>query len=295
MTESHRNPGSIENLVVVAKIDGTEGARMASELGRWLDERGIGVRYDADTSAALGRDGGVPRGTLPDAVDLVIAIGGDGTLLSVARTAVPRGVPILGVNFGSLGFLTELQPDELFSGLETVLRGDYSIEERQTLRVRHLRAGRVRQEYALLNDAVLTKSALARMITINVRVDDEEVATYTSDGLIVSTPTGSTAYNLSAGGPILDPRMHAFVIAPICPHTMTYRPLVVPGDVSLDVRLLSSAEEAVYLTLDGQIGFPFGTEDSLEIDHHPHPARLVRVAGRPFFEVLRRKLRWGAR
>jgi len=150
------------------------------------------------------------------------------------------------------------------------------------------------REYALLNDAVITKSALARMINIRVRVDEEEVATYTSDGLIVATPTGSTAYNLSAGGPILDPRMGAFVISPICPHTMTYRPLVVPDSVTIEVSLLSGDEE-VFLTLDGQIGYPLLADDRLTIDHHPSPVRLVRITNLGFFEVLRRKLRWGER
>ena len=146
----------------------------------------------------------------------------------------------------------------------------------------------------MLNDAVITKSALARMINIALTVDGEEVAVYTSDGLIVSTPTGSTAYSLSAGGPILDPRMGAFVIAPICPHTMTYRPLVVPASVQLEITL-RNPDGAVYLTLDGQIGFPLEEEDALRVDNHPSPVRLVRVAGRGFFEVLRRKLRWGER
>ena len=215
-------------------------------------------------------------------------------MLSVARTAAPQGVPILGINLGSLGFLTELQPDEALDGLSAALDGNYAVEERHTLRVRLLRAGNVACEFALLNDAVITKSALARMIVIEVHIDDERVATYTSDGLIVSTPTGSTAYNLSAGGPILDPRMRAFVIAPICPHTMTYRPLVVPGSVV--VRLtLHSTDEAVYTTLDGQIGFPFENDDCLRIDEHPNPVRLVRVAGHPFFAILQRKLRWGER
>jgi NAD+ kinase len=289
-----RTAGAISRVLIVTKVGQGEGARIAAEIERWLAQRGLEVALDAETSTALGRPPGVQRDAPPPPVDLVIVVGGDGTLLSVARSAVPLGIPILGVNFGSLGFLTELQPGETFQGLEAVLRGDYTIEERQSLRVRHLRWGELQHEHALLNDAVLTKSALARMITIDVHVDRDEVATYTSDGLIVSTPTGSTAYNLSAGGPILDPRLRAFVIAPICPHTMTYRPLVVPADVTVRVTLRSGGEQ-VYLTLDGQIGFPFGTDDALAIDQHPNSARLVRVAGRPFFEVLRRKLRWGER
>jgi NAD+ kinase len=284
---------SIRRVLLVAKIGPPQGLRIAERLAAWLDERGVDVRLDAETAAALGRSDGTPRERLPADVDLVIVAGGDGTLLSLARVAAPLQIPILGVNFGSLGFLTELQPDEIFTGMEVVLRGGYTIEERQTLRVRHEQP-QGRREYALLNDAVIAKSALARMITLELRVDGAEVATYNSDGLIVATPTGSTAYNLSAGGPILDPRMTAFVITPICPHTITYRPLVVPGSVRVEVSLRSPGEE-VYLTLDGQIGAPFGTEDSLAIDNHPQPVRLVRVSQRSFFEVLRSKLRWGER
>ena len=284
----------IRQVAVVVKSGAEAGIQAARELGSWLAERDVTVRHDRATARALGTGGGLSRNDLPPELDLVVVIGGDGTLLSVARSAVPLGIPILGVNLGSLGFLTELNPDECLTGLAAVLRGDYTVEERQTLRVRHLRAGREQHVYALLNDAVITKSALARMITIDIHVDDTHVAEYASDGLIVSTPTGSTAYSLSAGGPILDPSMEAFVVTPICPHTMTHRPLVVPGTVTIGVRL-RNAGDAVYLTLDGQIGFPFEADDALEIDSYPRAARLVRVAQRDFFEVLRRKLRWGER
>ncbi len=284
----------IRRVTVVAKIGPPEAPRLAAELARWLEERGVRVDLDLETSRALRRRSGAPRDLFPRGTDLAIVAGGDGTLLSVARAAAPRGVPILGVNLGSLGFLTELQPDELYDGLLKVLRGAYSIEERQALRVRHRRGRQVRSEHAVLNDAVITKRALARMIVLDVRVDGDEVATYTSDGLILATPTGSTAYNLSAGGPILDPRMEAVVIAPICPHTMTYRPLVVPGSARVEVTL-ESAKEPVHLTLDGQVGFPMQRGDSVSVDTHPRPVRLVRVSERGFFEVLRRKLRWGER
>jgi len=280
--------------MVVAKIGPTEGTRIAAELASWLERRNVEVVYDSETASALGLDEGSDRDRMPPKVDLAIVAGGDGTLLAVARSAVPHDIPILGINFGSLGFLTELQPDEMFAGLDALLRGDYVVEERQSLRVRYAGTDGAPRQYAVLNDVVVTKSALARMILIEVRVDDEQVATYTSDGLIVSTPTGSTAYNLSAGGPILDPRMSAIVIAPICPHTMTYRPLVVPGDVQVEI-VLHSRNEEVWLTLDGQIGFPFAFNDRLVIDTHPHRVQLVRVAGRGFFEILRRKLRWGER
>lgn len=294
MNDSVSGTTPIRRVVVVAKTEPGRGPRIASALGDWLERRGIDVVFDNKTATAVGRLGGVPRNDLPVDVDLAVVAGGDGTLLSVARSAAPLEIPILGINLGSLGFLTELQPEELFEGLATVFDGRFRIDERQTLRVRHVRQGRVQQEYAVLNDAVIGKSALARMITIDLRVDREEVATYTSDGLIIASPTGSTAYSLSAGGPILDPRMSAFVIAPICPHTMTYRPLVVPGTVLVEASLRSTGE-AVYLTLDGQIGIPLESGDVLTVDRHPHPVRLVRVSDHGFFEVLRRKLRWGER
>jgi NAD+ kinase len=281
-------------VLVVAKLGPPEGVDIATRLGEWLAGRGIRVQFDEETATALGLDDGVARDVVPPDVDLAIVAGGDGTLLSVARAAAPLDVPVLGINFGSLGFLTELQPAESLAGLAAVIEGRYVVEERHTLRVRFAPAQAPPREHALLNDTVITKSALARMLSIAVRVDDERVATYTSDGLIVATPTGSTAYNLSAGGPILDPRMSAFVIAPICPHTMTYRPVVVPGGVTIDVAL-RSPEEEVYLTLDGQVGYPFRVNDRLTIDRHPHPVRLVRVSGLGFFEILRRKLRWGER
>ncbi|MDX1389303.1 MAG: NAD(+)/NADH kinase [Acidobacteriota bacterium] len=294
MSTEKTSPPTPKSVAVVSKIGPEEGARIASEIGSWLKKRGIRVRLDDDTSRALGLGRGAPTGPLPRGIDLVIVAGGDGTLLSVARSAAPRGIPILGINFGGLGFLTELNPEELFDGLERVIRGDYTVEERQLLRVRYRRNDKTLREYAVLNDAVVTKTALARMIELDVLVDRSKVASYTSDGLIISTPTGSTAYNLSAGGPILDPRVRAFVIAPICPHTMTYRPLVVPATVKVEVVLRATAEE-VYLTLDGQIGFPMRGDDSMIVEDHPSPVRLVRVAGRSFFEVLRRKLRWGER
>jgi NAD+ kinase len=294
MRTDHAGPRPIRRVMVVAKLGPPQGTQLALDLARWLEAQGIEVRLDADTAAALGRPAGSPRDRVPPDVDLAIVAGGDGTLLSLARSAAPQRIPILGINFGSLGFLTELQPDEIYSGLQAVLQGDYAIEKRQTLRVRFLHGEQPAREYALLNDAVIAKSALARMIVLGLLVDGEDVATYTSDGLILSTPTGSTAYNLSAGGPILDPRMSALVITPICPHTMTYRPLVVPASVGVEVTLRSPGEE-VYLTLDGQIGFPFQAGDRLLADLHPQPLRLIRVAGRSFFQVLRRKLRWGER
>ncbi len=288
------HPRALERVAIVAKVGPPEGVKLAARLGAWLADNGVEVRFDRRTSAAMGRHDGFSRETLPEDCDMAIVTGGDGTLLSVARSAVPLKIPILGVNLGSLGFLTELQPDELQPGLERITRGEYEIDERHALNVRHTHGERLLSEHALLNDAVITKSALARMITLDMKIDDQQVATYTSDGLIVSTPTGSTAYNLSAGGPILDPRMSAFVIAPICPHSMTHRPLVVPGSVQVEVTLRETHDE-VYLTLDGQVGFPVRAGDSIVVTQYAEPVRLVRMPGRSFFDVLRRKLGWGAR
>ena len=294
-TKTIRSPRRpFRRVAVLAKPGTHEGQCIASELGSWLRARGVAVRFDEHTARALGRRDGIRRDTIPAGTDLVIVAGGDGTLLSAARLAVPLGIPILGVNFGGLGFMTELQPEELYTALTRVLRGAYEIEEREALRVRFRRGRKLLGEYALLNDAVVTKTALARMLVIELRIDNELVATYTSDGLIIATPTGSTAYNLSAGGPILDPRMSAFVIAPICPHAMSYRPLVVPGSVRIEVTLRSLTEEA-YLTLDGQVGFPMKQLDAIVVDRHPRSVRLLRVAQRGFFEVLQRKLHWGDR
>ena len=289
-----RRGGRFRRVAVLAKPGTPEGQRIALELGSWLRARDVAVRFDELTAKALGLRDGIRADTLPAGTDLVIVAGGDGTLLSAARLAGPLGIPILGVNFGGLGFMTELQPEELYTALDRLFRGDYEIEEREALRVRFRRGRKLLGEFGLLNDAVVTKTALARMLVIELRIDTELVATYTSDGLIIATPTGSTAYNLSAGGPILDPRMSAFVIAPICPHTMSYRPLVVPGGVRIEVTLRSLTEEA-YLTLDGQVGFPMKQLDTIVVDRHPRSVRLVRVAGRGFFEVLQRKLHWGDR
>lgn len=284
----------IRRAVVVAKSADAEAAKLAADITDWIGKRGVEAALDAATAQTLGREGGLSLEALPDNLDLGVVVGGDGTLLAVAREVARKRIPLLGVNRGTLGFLTEVQPEELFEYLGAVLAGNYRTERRQTLRVRHVHAQVTRQEFVLLNDAVVTKSALARMIHISLFADGEQVAVYTSDGLIVSTPTGSTAYSLSAGGPVLDPRMAGFVITPICPHTMTYRPLVVPASVQLKIHLLPPFE-SVYVTLDGQIGFPFEQDDSLAIDAHPDPVRLVRVTGRGFFEVLRRKLHWGER
>lgn len=282
-----------KRVLLVAKVD-SGGPRIVEKIAEQLRGEGISVCFELQTAQALGRTDGMRSFDLPDDLDLAIVAGGDGTLLAAARLVSGRGVPILGINLGSLGFLTEVQPEEEEVAIQQVLEGRFTIEERQALRACHVPVGGKSRNYVVLNDAVITKSALSRMIRIHVKVDGRRVAEYSSDGLIIATATGSTAYNLSAGGPILDPRMQAFVVTPICPHGMTFRPLVVPGSSTVEIALTSSGEQ-VYATLDGQIGFPLGAEDRLLIESAPEPVRLVRVNDRDFFHVLRHKLRWGER
>ena len=228
----------------------------------------------------------------PDAdYDLMVVLGGDGTLLSVARSVKGR-VPILGVNLGTLGFLTEVHRAELYPAMLSVLGGTYSIEGRSLLDVNLRREGAVVHSYQVLNDVVIAKSALARIIELKLTVDGRPVASYRSDGLIMATPTGSTAYNLSAGGPILNPLLPVIALTPICPHTLTHRPIIVPDDSTIEATLETPREE-VYLTLDGQEGTTLAHRDTVAVSRSDLQVRLVRTSGRTFYDSLRDKLHWG--
>jgi len=285
MSESSR----FRRVGVVVKPDDEAAARAAVELTRWLQRRDCEVLLDGAVAAADTEHSGVWS---PEADhDLVVVLGGDGTLLSVARRLGP-GLPILGVNLGSLGFLTEIGRDELYPGLVRVLEGDYELEERALLDIRLERASGETVTYRCLNDAVIAKSALARIIELTLRVDGRLVATYRSDGLILSTPTGSTAYNLSAGGPIVNPLLPVTVLTPICPHTFSLRPIVVPDTSSIEVTLETSQEE-VYLTLDGQEGTDLAYRDTVRATRGDRSICLIRISGRTFYDGLRDKLHWG--
>jgi NAD+ kinase len=228
-----------------------------------------------------------------DACELLLVLGGDGSVLAATRAVGDRGVPILGINLGHLGFLTEVGPDRAVEALELALRGTAHVVERQRIAARVLRGDRELASGAALNDAVITKgSALARMIELDVRVDGEHIALFRSDGLIVATPTGSTAYNLSAGGPVVEPTVEALLINPICPHILSLRALAVRADCAIEVVL--RAGEAT-LTLDGQVGTSLEPGDSVQVARAAHPARFVEIAPRDHFETLRTKLGWGAR
>ena len=274
---------------VVTKADSRDAIGTAHELADWLVRRGCEVALDEATARAKGFTGETfqPEGEY----DLVVVLGGDGTLLVTARSLGGRA-PILGVNLGRLGFLTEVRRGELYPTLVKVLAGSFEIQQRSLLDVELRRASGGVQTYRILNDAVIAKSALARIIELTLRTDGHVVANYRADGLIISTPTGSTAYNLSAGGPIIDPGLPVVVLTPICPHTLSLRPLVVPDAGSLEVQLETRREE-VYLTCDGQEGTTLGYQDVVRVSRCGVSVRLVKAAGRSFYDNLREKLRWG--
>ncbi len=276
---------------MVAKADSLDAVETAHELAAWLRRRDIEVALQPEVAGDDPPAGasGVFDPSAP--YDLVVVLGGDGTLLSVART-VSSGIPILGVNLGTLGFLTEVGRSELYPSLVEILAGRFAIEERALLDVRLERVGGGELSYRILNDAVIAKSALSRIISLTLRVDDRLVTSYRSDGLIISTPTGSTAYNLSAGGPIVNPLLPVVVLTPICPHTFSLRPIVVP-DVSTVEVILETELEEVYLTLDGQEGERLGARDRVRVTRSSDKAHLVKVSGRTFYHSLRGKLHWG--
>jgi NAD+ kinase len=260
----------------------------------WLGARGLSVRYDHQTAVYLNTTGGVARDRVPDGCQMVIVLGGDGTLLSAARAVGGREIPLFAVNLGGLGFLTTITVDELYPELEIALRGEHRIGYRRMLHCALWRDGRNFGEYDALNDIVLTKSSLARMIEVETRVDEHFVVTYKADGLIIATPTGSTAYSLSAGGPIVYPTVAALCITPICPHMLTNRPVLVP-DTSV-IHVVSRAEsDTAYLTIDGQVGEPLEQNDKIICRRSEKCVLLIRPPRMLFFDVLREKLSWGER
>ena len=280
---------------IVAKPDAPRAKGVIAQLLSWLSARGLGAVLEKETADLASADAPAAAGKaeLPSQVDLLIVLGGDGTLLSMARAVGDLGVPLLGVNLGGLGFLTATTLDEMLPALEAYLAGRMTIEERMLLAARVIRNGQPLCEYAALNDVVITKSAMSRIINLHVAVEGGHATAYRADGLIVSTPTGSTAYCLSAGGPILFPTMDAIVLVPIASHTLTNRPIVLPATQRIEVTLMTDQE--VMLTIDGQVGVPLRERDVVEISKAPGRVRLVRFPRTDFFSVLRTKLKWGER
>jgi NAD+ kinase len=282
---------------VLARPELAEAGPAIRELVAWLRARGRRACLEEATATLAGdaalADCLVASG--PDMAalaDALVVLGGDGTLLAASRL-LDRPIPVLGVNFGSLGFLTEITLPELYPTLESVLGGQFDHEERRLLRAVVRRAGREETTADVLNDVVITKAGPSRIIELDVLVDDIFVSSFRADGIIVSSPTGSTAYNLAAGGPIVRPTLPAMVLTPICPHMLSNRPLVVGDDARVEVRLRAARDVEVYTALDGQETLALADGDGVMVTGSPHRLKLVKAPGRDYFEVLRTKLRWG--
>jgi len=283
----------MKKIGIIGKTGKQETLDILTELVPWLKSRGHEVYVDIENATVMNIEG-TPRSQMSSLVDMIIVLGGDGTMIGVARLVAENGIPILGVNIGGLGFLTAVSRDELYEVLGRVLADDCHVEERIMLNACVLRHSECIAEYIVMNDVVVNKGALARIVDLETYVNNTYISTFKADGLIVSTPTGSTAYALSAGGPILYPTINSIVLAPICPHTLTNRPIVLPDDVKIEI-MLRSRNEDVFLTLDGQMGFSLRQNDIIEVKKSQYRARLYIPCERDYFEIIRTKLKWGER
>ncbi|AAR35441.1 NAD(+)/NADH kinase [Geobacter sulfurreducens] len=284
----------MKKIAIFAKVHDPRCQGVASELIAWLEARGLIPLVEAHLARHLGGRQGIVPEDIPVLADMAVVLGGDGTLISAARLIGSRQIPILGVNLGSLGFLTEITLDELYPVLESCLSGDFQVTERMMLTVSVERNGEEICSHRVLNDVVINKGALARIIDMETEVSGIRLTTYKADGLIISTPTGSTGYSLSANGPIVHPSLECITITPICPHTLTNRPIVLESSSGVTVWLRSKDED-VYLTLDGQVGMELKCGDAVHVRRAAHRTRLVMSRSRNYFEVLRTKLKWGER
>jgi NAD+ kinase len=283
----------IETVGIVSKPNIRHAPAIIRGLLSWLQDRKVTFRCDPETADYAGIEESYPREQLPDGTQLVIVLGGDGTLLSAARAIDGREIPIFAVNLGGLGFLTAITIDELYPELERAFRGEHRIGRRRMLDCDLIRGEKVVGSYSSLNDVVITKSMIARMIDLNTFVDSHFVAAYKADGLIIATPTGSTAYSLSAGGPIIFPSVSCICLTPICPHMLTNRPVIV-ADTSV-IRIESQSEDGTFLTIDGQVGEPISKGDRIVCRSSSKTIKLIRPPRMLFFDVLREKLKWGER
>ncbi len=286
--------GSIERVGIVGKRTSREAADRVKNLLHWFKDRKVEVFVEREMAIAVGHAPIWSGEETPGSLDLVVVLGGDGTLLSAARMLGQQEVPILGVNLGGLGFLTAIALDDLFPVLDRILAGEFQTNARVALSASVIREGNEISEFRVLNDAVINKGALARIIDLKTTINGEYVTTFKADGLILSTPTGSTAYSLSAGGPIVYPFLNTILITPICPHTLTNRPIIVPDDGVISITLESVSEEVV-LTLDGQVGFPLERADTVEVRKARGRVLLIESPYKGYYEVLRTKLKWGER
>ncbi len=279
---------NIKRVGVVIKPHAPRVDKILAELIQYFETRRIECLLEDVAAMKLQRKDGVPREKVPEQVDLVIVIGGDGTLLSVAHLAAQKNVPVMGVNLGKLGFLTEVPPDEMYLTVESFLEGNTEIISPRQMLEAHTKGS----TFYCLNDFVINKGALARMIQCAIWIDGKEIATSRADGLIIATPTGSTAYSLSAGGPIIHPSIPAFIIAPICPHTLSFRPMVISAESILKIELVTGGEE-VWFTLDGQRGELMEVHDIVEVRRSRFVLQLISSPQRNYFDLLQEKLGWG--
>ncbi len=280
----------MKHIGIITKRGEPEAVRAVKDFLTCMKGKNLKFFIENEAAKVL-KTKGYPRQEIPSKSDLIIVFGGDGTLLSVARLAGKLGVPLLGVNLGGLGFITEISRNEVRKEISKVLSGNYIFEERIMLLADVYRKGRKIVQHNALNDVVLNKSALSRMFELDISINTQYVSTFRADGLIVSTPTGSTAHSLSAGGPILYPTLESFLITPICPHTLTSRPIVLPDTFVLEVAIKSGDD--VYLTLDGQVGFPLKINDQIKIKKADYKAKFLVLHDRDYFQILRTKLKWG--
>lgn len=281
---------NIKKIGVFCKPKAPLGQKALGDLASWLRDRSYQLLMPEDTASLIGETSNLKAEDIPKASDLLIVLGGDGTLLSVARLTESFEVPILAVNLGSLGFLTEVPLPEMYTALEKVLSGNFNIESRMLLTPTLKRDGKTIRTDCSLNDVVINKSA-ARIVNLEVHVNNQYMTSYRADGLIIATPTGSTAYSLSAGGPIIHPSMNALLLCPICPFALTNRPIVIPDQAKIQVKL--TTEEQVQVTLDGQTGYEMSSQDILEIHRGSNPVNLIQSPGKNYYQILREKLHWG--
>lgn len=292
---------ALHRVGVVARKDLQAASGVLAEIAGWLQARGIQTIFDTDTAALAGVPSDYPiatRDDLPKHVEFMVVLGGDGTLLGMANRIARIGsdIPILGINFGSLGFLTEITLDEVVAALEAIVAGTAPIDERMMLQGRTIRDGHPFEERLALNDIVVNRGSLSRIIDMSIAIGGQFVTHVRADGLIVTTPTGSTAYNLAAGGPIVHPDVDALVLTPIAPHTLSYRPIVIPSGSEIRIKpLIGSDTDEIYATYDGQHGTRLQTGDEVVVERTNRRVKLVRSSSRTYFEVLRAKLKWGQR
>jgi NAD+ kinase len=287
------NKLSIGCIGAIVKPNITSAWPVVADMGKWSSERGIEVLAEEAGRKFLDNHITIAtRGEIAHRADLIVVLGGDGTMLATARLIGGRNVPVIGVNFGLLGYLTEFSVEELFPTLDRVLEGNYRIDSRMRLDAQVMRKETCIATGSVLNDAVVNKSALARIIELECWINGQLVNRFRADGLIISTPTGSTAYSLSAGGPLIHPKIHAIVITPICPHTLTNRPLVIPDEALMELVLMTPREE-VTLTLDGQIGFALKYGDRIRVRKSEQYLHMIQSANKGYFQILHEKLSWG--